>query len=93
MAQQFQAHGLIAMVVISDEWPVPEGDTVVLNFQNRSYYQMKRELGDKIKAYLKKTAARTREDLHDAIAAAIDLVTPQNAKNYFATCGYQTDTA
>lgn len=26
----------------------PEGDTVVLNFQNRSYYQMKREMGDKI---------------------------------------------
>ena len=48
---------------------------------------------NQIKAYLKKTAARTREDLHDAIAAAIDLVTPQNAKNYFATCGYQTDTA
>ena len=48
---------------------------------------------NQIKAYLKKTAARTREELHDAIAKAIDLVTPQNAQNYFAACGYQTDTA
>ena len=47
---------------------------------------------NQIKAFLKKTAARTKEDLHAAIAKAIDLVTPQNAKNYFAACGYQTDT-
>ena len=44
-----------------------------------------------IKAFLKKTAARTKEDLHAAIAKAIDLVTPQNARNYFAACGYQAD--
>ncbi len=45
-----------------------------------------------IKAFLKKTAARTREDLHAAIAKAIDRITPRNAKNYFTTCGYQADT-
>lgn len=45
-----------------------------------------------IKAFLKKTAARTKADLDAAIAQAIDLVTPQNARNYFAACGYQTDT-
>ena len=45
-----------------------------------------------IKAFLKKTAARTKGDLDDAIAKAIDLVTPQNAANYFAACGYQADT-
>ena len=45
-----------------------------------------------IKAFLKKTAARTKADLDDAIAQAIDLVTPQNAKNYFETCGYNADT-
>ncbi len=38
-------------------------------------------------------SAQTSDDLHDAIAKAIDLVTPQNAQNYFAACGYQTDTA
>ena len=47
---------------------------------------------NQIKAFLKKTAARTKEDLHAAIAKAIDLVTPQNARNYFAACGYQPDT-
>lgn len=45
-----------------------------------------------IKAFLKKTAARTKADLDAAIAKAIDLVTPQNATNYFAACGYQADT-
>lgn len=45
-----------------------------------------------IKAFLKKTAARTKPELDAAIAKAIDLVTPQNARNYFDTCGYQGDT-
>ena len=45
-----------------------------------------------IKAHLKKTAARTKEALDAAIAKAIDTVTPQNAINYFAACGYQRDT-
>lgn len=45
-----------------------------------------------IKAFLKKTAARTKPDLDHAIAHAIERVTPQNARNYFATCGYQGDT-
>lgn len=45
-----------------------------------------------IKAFLKKTAARTKVELDAAIALAIDLVTPDNAKNYFAACGYVTDT-
>jgi len=46
-----------------------------------------------IKAFLKKTAARTKAELDAAIAQAIDLVTPQNARNYFAACGYQADAA
>ncbi len=45
-----------------------------------------------IKAYLKKVAARTKEKLDQAIARAIDIVSAQNAINYFATCGYQSDT-
>ena len=45
-----------------------------------------------IKAFLKKTAARTKDELDTAIAKAIDIATPQNAKNYFATCGYLNDT-
>jgi transposase len=45
-----------------------------------------------IKAHLKKTAARTKENLEQAIADAIDTVSPQNAINYFKECGYQADT-
>lgn len=47
---------------------------------------------NQIKAFLKKTAARTREDLRAAIAKAVDIVTPANAQNYFQACGYQADT-
>ena len=45
-----------------------------------------------IKAYLKKAAARTKEKLDQAIAMAIETVSEQNAVNYFAACGYQSDT-
>ena len=45
-----------------------------------------------IKAHLKKAAARTKETLDQAIAAAIDLVEPQHARNYFTSCGYEDDT-
>lgn len=45
-----------------------------------------------IKAHLKKAAARSKETLEAAIADAIDTVSPQNAINYFAECGYQSDT-
>ena len=44
------------------------------------------------KAFLKKTAARTKEKLDAAIANAIDVVSPQNAINYFAACGYKSET-
>ncbi len=39
----------------------------------------------KLKALLKKAAARTVDDLHDAIATAIDTV---ECQDYFTTAGY-----
>ena len=45
----------------------------------------------KFKAFLKKTAARTRDDLWDAIAQAIDTFTPQECQNYFAATGYDCE--
>ena len=48
---------------------------------------------NQIKAFLKKAQARTKEELHTAIAKAVDIVTSQNAQNYFNACGYQSDTA
>ena len=42
----------------------------------------------KIKAFLRHRAARTQADLDQAIAAALDAVTAQDARGWFAHCGY-----
>jgi transposase len=42
----------------------------------------------KIKALLRKAAARTIDDLWDAIAVAIDHFPPSECRNYFAAAGY-----
>jgi transposase len=42
----------------------------------------------KLKALLKKAAARTLDELFDAIAKAIDTFTQQECRNYFAAAGY-----
>lgn len=42
----------------------------------------------KLKALLKKAAARTVTDLWDAIAAAIDAINPAECANFFAAAGY-----
>ena len=42
----------------------------------------------KLKALLRKAAARTVEGLWGAIASCIDLFTPQECANYFAAAGY-----
>ena len=43
----------------------------------------------KIKALLKKAAARTLNDLWDAIRDAIDAVTPQDCRSFFSATGYE----
>jgi transposase len=45
----------------------------------------------KIKALLKKAAARTREDLWDAIRNAIDAVTPADCRGFFTATGYEPE--
>ena len=42
----------------------------------------------KLKALLKKAAARTLDDLFDTIAKGIDTFTPQECRNYFNAAGY-----
>ncbi|MES2704998.1 MAG: transposase [Verrucomicrobiota bacterium] len=46
------------------------------------------KMWSKVKTLLRKAAARTHEKLLEAIAAALDAVTPENAANWFASCGY-----
>lgn len=46
------------------------------------------KMWSKLKAYLRKAEARTREELEDAIADALKTVTAQDARNWFASCGY-----
>jgi transposase len=43
----------------------------------------------KLKAILRKAAARTLEELWAAIAAALKAFTPEECRNYFAACGYE----
>lgn len=45
----------------------------------------------KLKALLRKTAARTVDDLWDAIAQAIDAFTPQECQNFFTAAGYDQE--
>lgn len=45
----------------------------------------------KLKAFLKKTAARTIDALWNAIGQAIPLFTPAECQNYFAAAGYDLD--
>jgi transposase len=43
----------------------------------------------KVKAFLRFAAARTKETLWDAIAFALDMVTPGDCRNVFRSCGYR----
>lgn len=45
----------------------------------------------KLKAFLRKAAARTIDDLWAAIGTAIDAFTPAECANYFAATGYDAD--
>ena len=45
----------------------------------------------KLKALLRKAAARTRDHLWDTVAHAIDRFSPDECKNYFAAAGYEPE--
>ena len=45
----------------------------------------------KLKAYLRKVAARTKDALWQAIAEALDAFTPQECANYFRNSGYEPE--
>ena len=45
----------------------------------------------KLKAFQKKSAARTVDDLCDAIAHGIQTFTPKECQNYFAAAGYDCE--
>jgi transposase len=47
----------------------------------------------KLKALLRKAAARTREQLRTAIASATETFTPHECADYFAAAGYNLSTA
>lgn len=45
----------------------------------------------KLKALLRKAAARTRDELDDAIASAIEKYPADQCANYFKACGYEPE--
>jgi len=49
------------------------------------------EAFSKVKARLRKAAARTREALFDAMGGALASVTPRDALGWFAHCGYGSE--
>jgi transposase len=42
----------------------------------------------KMKGWLREIAARTADALHEALAPALDAITPQNAQGFFRHAGY-----
>jgi transposase len=42
----------------------------------------------KLKAFLRRIGARTRQDLYEALSQALDLITPHDALGWFTHCGY-----
>ena len=46
------------------------------------------EAFSKLKAFLRRTKARTREDLWQALTDALETITPQDALGWFTHCGY-----
>ena len=48
-------------------------------------------LSSKLKALLRKTAARTRDALWQAVGSLIDAFTPQECANYFEAAGYEPE--
>lgn len=46
------------------------------------------KMWSKVKQSLRSAEARTREELVDALASALQNVTPQDARGWFASCGY-----
>jgi transposase len=49
------------------------------------------QLFAKIKALLRKAAARTRDSLWDAIGRLLDGVSPAECRNYLENAGYELD--
>jgi transposase len=47
------------------------------------------QLVAKLKALLRKAAARTRDTLWNTIGQALDAVSPRECQNYITNCGYQ----
>jgi len=45
----------------------------------------------KLKALLRRVAARTRDALWDAVGTALDAFTPEECRNYFAAAGYEPE--
>jgi len=46
------------------------------------------EAFSKLKSFLRRTGARTRQDLQEALATALDLITATDALGWFTHCGY-----
>jgi transposase len=56
-------------------------------------YNLIEEAFAKVKALLRRAAARSREALAEKVSAALDAITAQDAHGFFGQCGYSAPLA
>ena len=61
------------------------------SFRHTPHFNPIEQVFAKIKALLRKAAARTLDDLEAAIASALDAFLPDECANYFTNSGYEPD--
>ena len=67
------------------------GATLLHLSPNRPDFNPKEMAFSKLKSLLRKAAARTVDDLWQAVADSLDAFTPNECANYFAATGYEPD--
>jgi hypothetical protein len=70
----------------------PRADARRLPFYSRGFNPIEKSFA-KLKARLRKAAGRTVDALWDTIGRCIDLFTPAEDANYFASCSHEADGA
>jgi len=64
------------------------GLTLTARYRRSPDFNPIEKASSKLKALLRKAAERTVDALWDTISRCIDLFTPTECANYFASCGY-----
>lgn len=86
-------------IVIMDNWSCHKGKTICQRIEARGCHMLFlpayspdfspiEEAFSKLKAFLRRTQARTHETLQEALMQALQTITAQDAHGWFRHCGY-----